>query len=117
TEGALVVAAAREGMKKTELEAALPRVREVPFDSRRKRMTTVHEVVSPSGPETWEALRSLSNGGSAPYVAFTKGAVDSLLEISGHVWSGDGRVETMSEEWRERISAANERLAGDGERG
>jgi P-type Ca2+ transporter type 2C len=114
TEGALVVAAAREGMKKTELEAALPRVREVPFDSRRKRMTTVHEVVSPSGPETWEALRSLSNGGSAPYVAFTKGAVDSLLEISGHVWSGDGRVETMSEEWRERISAANERLAGDG---
>jgi len=115
TEGALVVAAARGGMKKPELEASLPRIREVPFDSRRKRMTTVHEVVSPSGSKTREALQSLSNGGRvAPYVAFTKGAVDSLLEISSHVWSGDGRVETLGEEWRERISAANERLAGDG---
>ena len=118
TEGALVVAAAREGMKKPELEASLPRIREVPFDSRRKRMTTVHEVVSPSGSETWETLISPSNGGGdgAPYVAFTKGAVDSLLEISSHVWSGDGRVEALGEEWRERISAANERLAGDGVR-
>jgi Ca2+-transporting ATPase len=118
TEGALVVAAAREGMKKPELEASLPRIREVPFDSRRKRMTTVHEVVSPSGSETWETLISPSNGGGdgAPYVAFTKGAVDSLLEISSHVWSGDGRVEALGEEWRERISTANERLAGDGVR-
>ena len=113
-----MVAAAREGIKKPELEAALPRIREVPFDSGRKRMTTVHEVVSPSDSETWETLKSLSNGGGdgAPYVAFTKGAVDSLLEISSHVWSGDGRVEALDEEWRERISAANERLAGDGVR-
>jgi Ca2+-transporting ATPase len=113
TEGALVVAAAREGMKKPELEAALPRVREVPFDSRRKRMTTVHDAASRS--EARETLRSLSNGesGTVPYVAFTKGAVDSLLEISSHVWS-DGRVEPLDEEWRGRISAANERLAGDG---
>jgi Ca2+-transporting ATPase len=118
TEGALVVAAAREGMKKPELEASLPRVGEVPFDSRRKRMTTVHEVFSSSGSETWETLISLSNGGGngATYVAFTKGAVDSLLEITSHVWSGDGRVEALGEEWRERISVANERLAGDGVR-
>ena len=116
TEGALVVAAAREGMKKSELEASLPRVREVPFDSRRKRMTTVHEIASPSGSETWENVISNGGGDSAPYVAFTKGAVDSLLEISSHVWSGDGRVEALGEEWRERISAANERLAGDGVR-
>jgi P-type Ca2+ transporter type 2C len=116
TEGALVVAAAREGMKKPELEASLPRIREVPFDSRRKRMTTVHEVVSPSGSETWETLISNGGGDGAPYVAFTKGAVDSLLEITSHVWSGDGRVEALGEEWRERISAANERLAGDGVR-
>ena len=116
TEGALVVAAAREGMKKPELEASLPRVREVPFDSGRKRMTTVHELVSPSGSETWEALIPNGGGDGAPYVAFTKGAVDSLLEITSHVWSGDGRVEVLGEEWRERISAANERLAGDGVR-
>jgi P-type Ca2+ transporter type 2C len=116
TEGALVVAAAREGLKKPEIELALPRVGEVPFDSGRKRMTTVHEVVSGSGSETLEALKSVlpAEQGRASYVAFTKGAVDSLLEISSEVWSGDGQAEPLTEGWRERISAANERLAGDG---
>jgi P-type Ca2+ transporter type 2C len=116
TEGALVVAAAREGLKKPEIEVALPRVGEVPFDSGRKRMTTVHEVVSGSGSETLEALKSVlpAEQGRASYVAFTKGAVDSLLEISSEVWSGDGQAEPLTEGWRERISAANERLAGDG---
>src|SRR5215208_6681911 len=114
TEGALVVAAAREGLKKPEIEVALPRVGEVPFDSGRKRMTTVHEVVSDS--ENLEALNPVLNAeqGSVSYIAFTKGAVDSLLEISSEVWTGDGQVESLTEGWRERISTANERLAGDG---
>jgi Ca2+-transporting ATPase len=116
TEGALVVAAAREGLKKPEIEVALPRVGEVPFDSGRKRMTTVHEVVSGSGLETLEVPKSVLNveQGSASYIAFTKGAVDRLLEISSEVWNGDGQVEPLTGEWRERISAANEQLAGDG---
>src|SRR5206468_8129145 len=42
TEGALVVAAARLGLTKAELESIFPRVAEVPFDSARKRMTTIH---------------------------------------------------------------------------
>jgi Ca2+-transporting ATPase len=114
TEGALVVAAAREGLKKPDIEIALPRVGEVPFDSGRKRMTTVHEVVS--GSENFDALNIVLNAeqGSVYYIAFTKGAVDSLLEISSEVWSGDGQVEPLTEGWRERISTANERLAGDG---
>jgi P-type Ca2+ transporter type 2C len=116
TEGALVVAAAREGLKKPEIEVALPRVGEIPFDSGRKRMTTIHEVVSGSSLETLEVLESVLNvvQGSASYIAFTKGAVDSLLEISSDVWSGDGQAEPLTEEWRERISAANEQLAGEG---
>ena len=116
TEGALVVAAAREGLKKPEIEGVLPRVGEVPFDSGRKRMTTVHEVVSDSGSENLEALNSVLNAeqGSVSHIAFTKGAVDSLLEISSEVWSGDGQVEPLTEGWRERISAANERLAANG---
>ena len=43
TEAALVVAAAREGLDKNELEAAWPRRGEVPFDPERKLMTTVHQ--------------------------------------------------------------------------
>ena len=116
TEGALVVAAAREGLKKPELESALPRVGEVPFDSERKRMTTVHEVLPQRGSGIPDAMGPVLNGesGSTPYVAFTKGAVDSLLEISNEVWTEDGKAEPLDKGWRERISAANEQMAENG---
>jgi P-type Ca2+ transporter type 2C len=44
TETALVAVAQRHGLGKDDLEAALPRVFELPFDSERKRMTTVHAL-------------------------------------------------------------------------
>jgi Ca2+-transporting ATPase len=62
TEGALVVVAAREGLRKPELEAALPRVGEVPFDSGRKRMTTVHEVLPNQDPTIPGTLESVLEG-------------------------------------------------------
>ncbi len=44
TEGALVLAAACTGILKPDLERAFPRIAEVPFDSVRKRMTTLHRT-------------------------------------------------------------------------
>ncbi|MBI3361012.1 MAG: HAD-IC family P-type ATPase, partial [Chloroflexi bacterium] len=44
TEGALVVAAAKAGLWKRDLNRAYPRAVEVPFDAERKRMTTIHEL-------------------------------------------------------------------------
>src|SRR5688500_7162647 len=44
TEGALVVAAAKAGLIKTELDKQFPRVSEIPFSSETKRMTTLHET-------------------------------------------------------------------------
>ena len=46
TEGALVVAAAKAGLDKTELDAQFPRVDEIPITSETKRMTTLN-----AGPE------------------------------------------------------------------
>ena len=43
TEGAMVVAAAKAGLWRKGMETVLPRVKEIPFDSERKRMTTIHE--------------------------------------------------------------------------
>jgi Ca2+-transporting ATPase len=43
TEAALLTAATRLGLAPGQLTAAMPRVSELPFDSRRKRMTTVHQ--------------------------------------------------------------------------
>ncbi|MFE5123780.1 cation-translocating P-type ATPase [Streptomyces sp. NPDC056669] len=44
TEAALLAAGARLGLDRAALERALPRVDEIPFDSARKRMTTVHHA-------------------------------------------------------------------------
>jgi Ca2+-transporting ATPase len=79
-------------------------------------MTTVHQVLSDQGSGIPDALGSVLNQGpkSTSYVAFTKGAVDSLLEISNKDWTDGGQAESLDEGWRERISAANEHLAESG---
>ena len=117
TEGALVIAAARMGLWKAQLETVLPRVAEVPFTSERKRMTTIHKVASHrlqvTGSE--QSDEELATWNLQHYVAFTKGAVDGMLEISDRVWV-DGRTEPLDDHWRERIQAANDQLAADGVR-
>jgi P-type Ca2+ transporter type 2C len=105
TETALVVAAGRFGLWKDELERGLPRVAEVPFDSARKRMTTVHRVDSPDQV----------GGLDAPYIAFTKGAVDSLLEVASRAWTSGGLV-SLSAAVGAGILEANARLAAEGSR-
>ena len=44
TEGSLVVAAAKAGLQKPELDAKYPRLHEIPFTSETKRMTTLHQT-------------------------------------------------------------------------
>ena len=118
TEGALVLAAAEYGIMKDVLEAAFPRVGELPFDSVRKRMTTVHRTPqSPAELPTslmpiWE--RRLTTE-APPYLAFTKGAVDGMLAISSQVWV-EGKLEPFDASWEERIQTANEGMAKKGMR-
>ncbi len=108
TESALVIAAAKLGVIKQELEDRLPRVGEIPFTSERKRMMTIHQVTSVPDP-------SMAPWHEAPYVAFTKGAVDSLLEVSDSVWTGEGLV-GLDAELTERIYQSNAKLADAGQR-
>ncbi|MCA9924747.1 MAG: cation-translocating P-type ATPase, partial [Anaerolineales bacterium] len=108
TEGALVMAAAKLGFDKGDLDSRWPRVGEIPFTSERKRMTTIHRVDIDRDKTTapWR---------DAPYVAFSKGAVDSLLDVTNHVWVGDDLV-PLDAEMRERIEQANATLAQQGQR-
>jgi Ca2+-transporting ATPase len=108
TEGALVVAAAQLGLMKPQLDKRWPRVAEAPFTSERKRMTTVHQV-------NVTADQTDAPWCCEPFVAFCKGSVDGLLEISTEVWSGD-RAMPMTDGLRQRVAAANDRLAQDGQR-
>jgi len=110
TEGALVVAAAKMGYWKSTLDSSFPRAAELPFDSERKRMTTVHHLAQ-YDPKVLSGLEV----GDKRYIAFTKGGVDGLLDITSHVWV-EGRLEKLDSGWRSRIEAANERLAKKGMR-
>ncbi len=114
TEGALVVAAARFGLWKADLDEALPRVAEAPFTSERKRMTTVHRIPAADDPGG-QAVGFLRDLAGAPWVAFTKGSVDEMLPVCDRVWN-DGAIEPLSAEWLQRIQTANNHLADDGMR-
>ena len=103
TEGALVVAAAKAGYWRFDLENDLPRVAEIPFDSERKRMTTIHKPVNG---------RLTSLGEDKSYIAFVKGAPDVMLELCSH-WYKDGRILPLSESDRRRILETNASLASN----
>lgn len=117
TEGALVVAAVRAGLWKEKLESALPRVAEQPFDSDRKRMTTVHKIedLQQLPPALRELIISPAFQAEAPYLVITKGAVDGLLEVTSGVWA-DNHIVAMDDTWRKRILDANNDLALKGMR-
>jgi Ca2+-transporting ATPase len=110
TEGALVVSAAKMGYWKSSLDLSFPRAAELPFDSDRKRMTTVHHL----GQYDATILAGLDVG-DHKYIAFTKGSVDGLLGVANQVWV-NGQAQLLDDSLRLRIEAANERLAKKGMR-
>ena len=93
TEGALIFLAQSFGVDHEGLEDRYPRVFEQPFDSERKRMTTVHEM-------------------DGAIVAYTKGAVDELLPLCTHMLTAGG-VRPMTEEDRANVTRLCHRMSED----
>ncbi|MGC9399811.1 MAG: cation-translocating P-type ATPase [Anaerolineae bacterium] len=104
TEGAMIVAAAKAGYWNQELSERFPRVSEIPFDSERKRMTTIHK---------WDASQddTFPVDGHA-YLALVKGAPDIVLEQCTHVQTANG-VEPLTDEKREEILQTNAAMASE----
>lgn len=99
TEACLIVSAQKGGIDPAELDGRMPRVKELPFESRRKRMTTVHALEDPiDGART---------------VAFVKGAPNEVVKLSERI-RVDGEVVELTDELRARIMDANDRYAADG---
>ncbi len=111
TETALLVGADKLGVDVVGLRAAVPRIGEHPFDSERKRMTTIH---GPLGPDAPEALRALPAG--AP-LAFVKGAPDGLVDRAVAVWDPHaGGPVPLTGDRRQQVLDANAELAAAGMR-
>ena len=106
TETALLAAAHHAGLDVAGVRAAMPRVAEQPFDSDRKRMSTVHGPIE-------GRVSVLSALAQDRPVAFVKGAVDGLLSHVTHIWDGGTAVE-VTEEWRQRVDRVTDELAAQG---
>jgi len=116
TEGALVLAAEQAGLVQRDLQAMLPRVRELPFDSERKRMSTVHALPSSSqGTTLHPVLAAARHQGHADHLVLIKGATDGLIEVCSRILIG-GAVQPLSEQRKEELSAGNTAMANNGNR-
>ncbi len=108
TEGALIVAAAKAGLWRDPLTKAFPRVAEVPFDSERKTMSTLHGVHEPL-PEYSPFNRPHE---APPHVLCVKGAPDVVLAACTAMQRIGDEVKPLTDERRQRILAANSQFAG-----
>jgi Ca2+-transporting ATPase len=92
TEGALVVAAAKAGLRRADLETRFPRVDEIPFTSESKRMTTLHDV----------------DGG---VVAYAKGAPEVIIDACTRRLGPSGET-ALDAEQRDALLGTARDLAG-----
>ena len=95
TEAALKVAAFKLGYDDRVLNARYPRIHELPFDARRKRMSTIHVSAD-------QHDRYLDHE-----IAFIKGAPREVLQLCTHI-QVNGEVVTLDETLRDQILAAND---------
>ena len=91
TEGALIVAGAKAGINKEDVDNQEPRIAEIPFSSERKRMTTIHAA-------------------KERRTAYMKGAPEIVLNHCNRILL-DGEVIQLSKEIQIRVLKATESMA------
>jgi P-type Ca2+ transporter type 2C len=94
TEAALLVLAAKAGLRWDQVRQQYPRIKEFPFSSDRKRMTTIHRT------------------DDGKIRAVVKGAPEVVLERCSYFLNGD-RIAALDDTEREKILKANEAMAND----
>lgn len=95
TEGSLVVLAGKAGFTREDVLKQYPMISQLPFDSRRKRMSTIHDA------------------GKDAYV-FTKGAPKETISACSYILKGNGAVEKLEQEDIQKIVEQNDKFAQDG---
>lgn len=95
TEAAHLILAQKSGLGLAELRKSYPRIGELPFDSDRKRMTTIHQ--QPDGSQ----------------VVYVKGALDGILAICDSVLD-NGQIRPITDADKATIDAANKHYAAEG---
>ncbi len=108
TEGSILVAAYKAGAKSKDLSYAYPRKNEIPFDSERKRMVTIHTIDEPRlndiSPFTDETFKNM-------HVVAVKGAPDVVLKLCNRIMSADNiNTRPLDDQERQKILEANDAM-------
>ena len=101
TEGALIVLAGKGGVDHEPLSRKMPRKQEFPFSSERKRMSVICE----NNPEL--------TAQNSPYLMFTKGSPELILERCNSSQVGDGH-NSLTQQQRNQILEQNNQMAASG---
>jgi Ca2+-transporting ATPase len=110
TEGALLVAAAKAGAIHIELDEAYPRANEIPFDSERKRMITIHNVLDPDPNDPSPFYDEQNKDWN---VIVLKGAPDIVLDLCTQYLGMDDEPHELTKGAKDRILAANDHMTGE----
>ncbi|MHA5189803.1 cation-transporting P-type ATPase [Oenococcus oeni] len=95
TEASLTILTEKSGIDFVALKKKMPRIHEVHFDSRRQRMSTIHQLADNKR------------------VIFTKGALDFVLQVTDRILD-NGKVRSITENDKKEILDANRKYASDG---
>jgi Ca2+-transporting ATPase len=106
TEGALLTLAGKGKLDKATLTDIYPRITEIPFSSERKRMSVL--CATPPHPPTHRPTDP-----HTPYLLFTKGSPELVLERCTAIQYGDS-PESLTVEQRDRILRQNDMMAQRG---
>jgi len=110
TEGALLVAAAKVGTGYVDVNQAYPRESEIPFDSDRKRMITIHDVHQPDPNDLSPFYDEQKKDWD---VIVVKGAPDIVLDLCTQYQDITDNPQPMTDETRKCILEANEIMTKD----
>lgn len=114
TEAALKVVALKSGMELEAEERFLPRWREIPFDSRRKRMSTVHMLDGARVEHSkFSFAEAATSDSKSAIIVFTKGAPKEILDLCTRIQL-NGSESSLDPNWRNQIMSANDEYARNG---
>jgi len=95
TEGSLMVLLEKADISLELISEKYPKVFQLPFDSRRKRMTSIHKH-------------------GDKFMVFTKGAPKEVLSVCSSIWRGNEKTESLSEKDANEIVSQNDKFAKSG---
>lgn len=98
TEAALLVLAKKAGLNLDTIKVQISRIKEFPFDSVRKRMSTIHKI---------------SDSSNISEVVFVKGAPKEMLDICNSI-NDNGKEKIIDKSIRKKIMDANDEYASRG---